>query len=73
MNVKNWSNASPAWVTKFVAASTLFLQGLPPMLQATQVIDQHTKDVISLSCDVLNLAVAGVAIFFGGGNSKSEE
>lgn len=67
----NWNTDSPAWVVKLVAASTLVFQGLPPMLQATNVIDQHTKDVIALCCDVANLLVAGAAIFFGPANSNN--
>lgn len=68
--VNQIGNSTPAWVVKTVAASTVVLQLLTPVIAASTVLDQSTKDVIDLTCKLVNIAVAGLAVFFG--NSSTE-
>lgn len=56
---------APATVVKFVAASTFLLQGLPHIFQGSPVVPQGTYEVVALVCDILNIFVATIAIFFG--------
>lgn len=66
------NSPSPANVTKIVAAATFFFQALPPIIEGSGAIGPHTKEVVSLICDVLNIAVAAVAVLFGTSASQNE-
>ena len=56
---------TPAWVIKAVAAVTVGLQLLTPIVSVSTVLDQHTKDILDLSVKLINVAVVVVAVFFG--------
>jgi len=59
------SNATPAWVIKAVAAVTLGLQMLTPIVSVSTVLDQHTKEVLDLVVKLVNVGVVVLAVFFG--------
>ena len=56
---------TPSWVIKGVAAITVGLQLLTPIVSVSTVLDQHTKDILDLSVKLINVAVVVVAVFFG--------
>ena len=55
----------PSTIVKVLAAVTLFCQALPPIMASSEVITQHTANVISLICDIINVGAAAVAVLFG--------
>lgn len=59
------SNPTPAWVIKAVAAVTLGLQMLTPIVTVSTVLDQNTKDILDLIVKLVNVAVVVIAVFFG--------
>ena len=65
IDFKNANKPTPANVAKIVAAVTLFCQGVPPIIESSGAIQPHTKEVVSLIFDLVNVAVASVAVLFG--------
>lgn len=61
----NINKATPANITAIVAALTFMLQGLPPIFQASEIINDKTAESIKLTCDVLNIIIAALAMVFG--------
>lgn len=59
------NNTTPAWVIKAVAALTVGLQMLTPIVSVSTVLEQNTKDILDLSVKLVNVAVVVVAVFFG--------
>ena len=59
------NNSTPAWVIKAVAAITLGLQMLTPIVSVSTVLDQHTKEVLDLVVKLVNVGVVVIAVFFG--------
>lgn len=62
---KQVGESTPAWVGKMVAASTLVLQMLPPILHSSAVISTHTNDVLDLTFKIANVGIVVLALFFG--------
>ena len=56
---------TPSWVIKAVAAVTLGLQMLTPIVSVSTVLDQHTKEILDLAVKLANVAVVVIAVFFG--------
>jgi hypothetical protein len=65
MKLKNINQPTPAVVGKIVAASTLLLQGIPPVIASANIISPATKEIIAVVCDLLNIFVASLAVLFG--------
>jgi hypothetical protein len=65
MKLKNINKPTPAVVGKIVAASTLLLQGIPPVIAGADIINPATKETVALVCDLLNIFVASLAVLFG--------
>lgn len=65
MTLKAAKQSTPANVTLLVAALTFLFQGLPPIFEASEVINDHTAKVVAFICDISNMIVATAAIFFG--------
>jgi hypothetical protein len=65
MKLKNINQPTPAVVGKIVAASTLLLQGIPPIITSANIISPAAKETIALICDLLNILVASLAVLFG--------
>ena len=63
--MKNINQPTPAVVGKIVAASTLLLQGIPPVIASANIINPATKEIIAVVCDLLNIFVASLAVLFG--------
>ena len=59
------NNDTPAWVIKAVAAVTLGLQMLTPIVSVSTVLDQHTKEVLDLVVKLVNVGIVVIAVFFG--------
>jgi hypothetical protein len=64
-NSKQINNPTPAGVVKFVAAATFLLQALPAIIMASTFVPQDIKDIVNLTCDITNIFISAVAIFFG--------
>lgn len=73
INQKNLRIKSPAWVIIAFSALTIICQGLPPILGGYDIITEHTKSLVSLFCDILNLVAAAVAPFIGNPNTTNDE
>lgn len=58
-------NDAPHWVVKTVAVGTIVLQLLPAAIDNSTIISPFTNELINLSCKILNIALAGLAVFFG--------
>lgn len=65
VSIKNVNQPTPANVGKVVAAVTFICQGVPPIIEGSGVIAPHTKELLSLICDLINVAVAAVAVLYG--------
>lgn len=64
-SLSNANKPTPANVGKLVAAVTFICQGVPPIIEGSGIITPHTKEVISLVFDLVNIAVAAVAVLYG--------
>lgn len=64
LSIKHANNPSPANVGKFVAAVTFICQGVPAIIEGSGVITPQIKEVISLVFDLINIAVAGISVFY---------
>jgi hypothetical protein len=65
LSIKNANLPTPANVGKFVAAVTFICQGVPPIIESSGIITSHTKELISLVFDLINVAVAAIAVMYG--------
>lgn len=65
MKLKNINKPTPAVIGKIVAASTLLLQGIPPVITSADIISPTAKETVALVCDLLNIFVASLAVLFG--------
>ncbi len=64
-SIDNFSKQSPAWVIGVLSGITFICQGLPPLLGGYDVISVHTKEIVSLICDIINLFAAAIAPMVG--------
>ena len=69
--VEQAGNATPSWVAKAVAAATLFLQLLPPVLEQSAIVTDHVHQVLDLVFKIANVVIVVAAIFIG--NSPKTE
>lgn len=67
MNISgdNFSQTSPAWVVKFVAGLTVFLQLAMPIILSTTALTPDTKGIIDLVSKIINAGIAAIAPFIG--------
>jgi hypothetical protein len=65
MKLKNINKPTPPIVGKIVAAATLLLQGIPTVIASADIISPNAKETVALVCDLLNIFVASLAVFFG--------
>lgn len=62
--IKNISEPTPAWVGNVVAASTVVLQTVPMIMAKYSFVTVHALEITSFGCDLGNIAIAALAIFF---------
>lgn len=69
--IKQANVSTPAWVIKAAAGVTIALQMLPQVIDNSTVLQPHTKEVIGLVCDIVNIVLVAFAPLFGESQSIS--